>query len=49
MHIGIISDKRNREGVPYLIHNGGPHAMEVDALIERSEISPILKHYRFSK
>ncbi len=22
-HIGIISDRRNRDGVPYIIHNGG--------------------------
>ncbi|WP_138206511.1 DUF1287 domain-containing protein [Haloimpatiens lingqiaonensis] len=28
-HIGIISDKRGRDGVPYLIHNSTPHASEV--------------------
>jgi len=27
-HIGIISDKRTKDGVPYLIHNSRPHASE---------------------
>ena len=31
-HIGIISDKRNKKGVPYLIHNGGQPLREEDAL-----------------
>lgn len=33
-HIGIISDKRNRNGVPYLIHNAGQPKREEDALIK---------------
>lgn len=28
-HIGIISDKRGKDGVPYIIHNSNPHASEV--------------------
>ena len=29
-HIAFISDKRNKEGVPYLIHNPGPKPVEED-------------------
>lgn len=28
-HIGIISNKRGKDGVPYIIHNNTPHASEV--------------------
>jgi uncharacterized protein len=28
-HIGIISDKRTKDGVPYFIHNSPPHATEI--------------------
>ena len=31
-HIGIISDKRNKKGIPYLIHNGGQPLREEDIL-----------------
>lgn len=44
-HIGIISDKRRRDGVPLLIHNGGPYASEGDVL-ERWP-AKITRHYRF--
>lgn len=43
-HIGILSDVRNRDGLPYLIHHGltrGP--VEEDALAEME----IAAHYRF--
>jgi uncharacterized protein YijF (DUF1287 family) len=42
-HIGIVSDKRNRNGVPYLLHNGGQPDREQDIL----ESSSITAHYRF--
>ncbi len=42
-HIGIISDKRNRRGVAYVIHNAGQAKREEDCL-ERYEITG---HYRF--
>ena len=29
-HIGIISDKRNKKGIPYLLHNGGQPLREED-------------------
>lgn len=46
-HIGIISDKRRPDGVPLLIHNGGPYAAENDMLL--SWPSPIIHHFRFPK
>lgn len=46
-HIGIISDKRNNDGVTYLIHNAGQPLREEDALIEWNKKSPISGHYRF--
>ena len=42
-HIGIISDKRNRDGVPYVIHNGGQPNREED-YFKRGEVTG---HYRF--
>lgn len=42
-HIGIVSDKRNRKGIPYIIHNGGQLKREEDYL-KRAEITG---HYRF--
>lgn len=46
-HIGIISDKRRPDGVPLLIHNGGPRPDENDYLL--SWPSPITHHFRFPK
>lgn len=46
-HIGIISDKRRADGVPLLIHNGGPYAAENDMLLDWP--SPIVYHFRFPK
>lgn len=42
-HIGIISDKRNKNGIPYVIHNGGQINREEDYLTR----SKITGHYRF--
>lgn len=46
-HIGIVSDKRNRKGIPFLIHHAHPYQLfyEEDVL-ERYEI---LGHYRISE
>ncbi len=44
-HIGIISDKRNKNGIPYLIHNSGQLKREEDALLSCGEISG---HFRFN-
>ena len=42
-HIAIVSDRRTKKGVPYIIHNGGQPVFEEDALT-REEISG---HFRF--
>ena len=45
-HIGIISDKRNKKGIPYLLHNGGQHNREEDILEWYNQHEPITGHYR---
>ena len=42
-HIGIISDRRNKNGIPYVIHNGGQENREEDYLTKKE----ITGHYRF--
>ncbi|MBQ8894987.1 MAG: DUF1287 domain-containing protein [Clostridia bacterium] len=42
-HIGIVSDKRNKNGQPYILHNGGQPVREEDYL-PRAEV---MAHYRF--
>lgn len=46
-HIGIISDKRNKRGVPYVIHHANPYQInyEEDILEKRNDI---IGHYRVS-
>lgn len=46
-HIGIISDKRNADGIPFLIHNAGQPVREEDALIRWYKSQGITGHYRF--
>lgn len=43
-HIGIISDRRSREGTPLALHNIGQGTREEDILFRW----PILGHYRFA-
>lgn len=43
-HIGIISDRRNAQGIPFLIHNSGQLRREEDALQRCGTISG---HFRF--
>ena len=45
-HIGIISDKRNKKGIPYLLHNGGQPIREEDILEAYNIYDPITGHYR---
>ena len=42
-HIGIVSDKQSRDGVPLVIHNIGSGALEEDILFAY----PITGHYRW--
>jgi uncharacterized protein YijF (DUF1287 family) len=44
-HIAIISDKRNKNGKPYIIHHGGQPVLEEDALTRMI----IIGHYRWTK
>ncbi|WP_245805773.1 DUF1287 domain-containing protein [Bacillus alkalicellulosilyticus] len=43
-HVGIVSDKRAKDGTPYLIHNNPPFAAEVKLT---SFSTPIAGHYRW--
>lgn len=43
-HIGVVSDKRNWRGIPFIIHNGGLH-FEEDILECRTDI---VGHFRMS-
>ena len=47
-HIGIVSDRRNRNGVPYVIHHNGPwqKTYEQDILEDRDDIAG---HYRMAE
>ena len=45
-HVGIISDKRNSKGIPYLLHNGGQNRREEDILELYTKFEPITGHYR---
>lgn len=46
-HIGIISNKRNKKGIPFLIHHANPYQInyEEDILENRKDI---IAHYRIS-
>ena len=46
-HIGIVSDKRNKRGIPFIIHNANPYQLsyEEDILELRDDI---VGHYRIS-
>ncbi len=43
-HIGIVSDKRNEKGIPYIIHNGGQLEREQDYLEGDHTVTA---HFRF--
>ena len=45
-HIAIVSDKRNKEGITYIIHNAGQPNREEDALTLWNQWEPITGHYR---
>ncbi|MDO4283548.1 MAG: DUF1287 domain-containing protein [Clostridia bacterium] len=48
-HIGIISDKRNKKGIPYLIHNSGQPKREEDILELLIQFKPVNGHYRWDQ
>ncbi len=47
-HIGMLSDKRNNQGIPLVIHNGGPYTREEDVLSWCLKYDyPITWHFRY--
>ncbi len=44
-HIGLCSDRRNRDGIPFLIHHGNP----VEDAVERNQMyrHPVTGHFRW--
>lgn len=46
-HIGIVSDKRNKKGIPFVIHHSRPYQFryEEDILEKRNDL---IGHYRIS-
>lgn len=48
-HIGIISDKRNKNGIPFLIHHVSPAQLNYEEdVLEQYEQDYIIGHYRIS-
>lgn len=48
-HIGIISDKRNKRGIPFLIHHANPMQVNYEEdVLELYDIDYIIGHYRIS-
>lgn len=48
-HIAIISDKRRKDGVPYIIHNSYAYPKEENLLLSWSENKQIIGHFRYPK
>jgi len=48
-HVGIISDKRNKKGIPYLLHNAGQWNREEDALEKWTKQYGLTGHYRLKQ
>ena len=46
-HVAIISDKRRRDGVPYVIHNSSTIPKENDRLMEWYKGKRIIGHFRY--
>ena len=47
-HIGIVSDKRNKKGIPYVIHHERPYQEEYEEDILSSRKNDIKGHFRVS-
>lgn len=48
-HIGIISDKRNKKGIPYIIHHANPMQINYEEdILELYNQDEIIGHYRIS-
>ena len=49
-HIALVSDRRNKKGIPYIIHHvsAAQSSYEQDALVKWEKKAGILGHYRIS-
>ncbi len=47
-HIGIISDKRNKNGIPFLIHHANPFQIHYEENVIEYMKDDIIGHYRIS-
>ncbi len=47
-HIGIVSDKRNKKGIPYIIHHERPYQEEYEEDILGSRKNDVKGHFRVS-
>lgn len=47
-HIGVISDKRNSKGIPYVLHNGSSYQRHYEEDILKKKEKDIIGHYRIS-
>lgn len=45
-HVAIISDKRGRDGVPFIIHNASTYPMEQNKLMKWAKQGRIIGHFR---
>jgi uncharacterized protein YijF (DUF1287 family) len=46
-HVAIVSDRRRKDGVPYIIHNSSTYPKEENLLLKWSKYKRIVGHYRF--
>lgn len=47
-HIGIISDVRNKQGIPYVLHLANPYQIRTEEDILEKSSSEIIAHYRMT-
>jgi uncharacterized protein YijF (DUF1287 family) len=47
-HIGIVSDQRNKKGIPFIIHNANPYQRDYEEDILEQREKEIVGHYKIS-
>lgn len=48
-HVAIVSDKRNKKGIPWIIHNANQPKREENTLEYWSKVKEVTGHFRFSR
>ena len=46
-HIGIVSDRRDKNGVPYIIHHGSKYQRTYEQKYLKGKADEIVGHYRW--